>query len=157
MHLLKQADGKALIFSRFRPDLELLQRTLGSSAVSYHGGISEDDRSEAKHLFMTNPDTRYFIGQPRTAGIGHTLTAAKHVIFYSNDASLRFREECEKRAHRKGLEETLEKGQKLIIWDLVANKTNDVKVLDALREKKDVSTEILRDPTSFFLQEGNDD
>ena len=90
--------------------------------------------------------TKYFIGQPRSAGIGHTLTAAKHVIFYSNDPSLRLREECEKRAHRTGLK------HKLIVWDLKARKTQDHKIITAFRWKKDLANLIMQDPENFFLK-----
>lgn len=144
--LLQATEGKALIFSRFRPDLELLQKLLGKEAVSYHGGVKENDRAEAKRRFMQDPTCRWFIGQPRSAGIGHTLTAAKHVIFYCNDPSLRLREECEKRAHRKGLKETL------LIWDLIARGAHDIAIVRSLRAKKDLANTILQDPSSFFLQ-----
>lgn len=143
--LLKANTGKALIFSRFRADLEAIQELLGDKAVSYHGGVSEDDRAIAKKRFQEDPDTLYFIGQPRNAGIGHTLTAAKHVIFYSNDPSLRLRAESEKRAHRKGLKDDL------IIWDLVARDSLDYKTMNSLRKKRNVSNMILQDPANFFL------
>lgn len=145
--LLAQAEGKALIFSRFRADLELLQKVLGpKAAVSYHGGVKDDDRAEAKRRFMKDPKTRYFLGQPYSAGIGHTLTSASHVIFYSNDASLRMREECEKRAHRQGLKNSL------IIWDLIARQSHDMKIVKSLRNKKELANEIMKDPENFFLQ-----
>lgn len=137
---------KALIFARFRADLALLQQLLGKTAVSYHGGIKDEERETAKRLFMRNPATLYFLGQPRSAGFGHTLTAAKHVIFYSNDHSLRLREECEKRAHRQGLK------HKLIIWDLIARKTQDAKIIRTFRAKKELANQILKDPDNFFLR-----
>lgn len=154
--LLSQLDGKVLIFSRFRADLEAMQNHLGDAAVSYHGGINSDDRELAKKKFMTDDSTQYFIGQPRNAGIGHTLTAAKHVVFYNNDPSLRFREESEKRAHRKGLEDTIEEGGHLMIWDLVAGDTQDNNIINALRAKKDLATLVLQDPESLFLIEDHD-
>lgn len=145
--LLEASPGKSLIFSRFKADLLLLQRTFGKEAVSYYGGIPEEDRAEAKRRFMKDPKCLYFIGQPRSAGIGHTLTSAKNVIFYSNDPSLRLREECEKRAHRNGLKHNLH------IWDLIASGTHDRKLVRALRMKKEISNMILEDPENFFLIE----
>lgn len=144
--LLDAATGKALIFSRFRGDLELMAEVLGKKAVSYHGGVSPDDRAEAKRRFMNDPKVLYFVGQPRSAGIGHTLTAARHVIFYSNDPSLRLREECEKRAHRQGLK------HKLIVWDLIARGSHDIAVVRSLRAKKELANVIMEDPDNFFLQ-----
>ena len=151
--LLEKAKGKVLIFSRFKSDILLLKKALGTrQAVFYHGDVSKDDRAEAIKKFMNDPQTLYFVGQPRTAGIGHTLTSAKHIIFYTNDPSLRFREECEKRVHRKGLEKTLEKGEKLIVWDLVARRTQDNKVITALKNKKKISNLIMQDPEGFFME-----
>ncbi len=149
-NLLADIEGKVLIFSRFRADLELLEDELGDSAVPYHGGISEEARAEAKQRFQNDPKIKYFIGQPRTAGIGHTLTAASNVIFYTNDPSLRFREECEKRAHRKGQE-----ADRLFIWDLIASGTTDLRVMTSLKNKKTLASEILKDPEGFFLEEGD--
>lgn len=145
MALLQQSSGKCLIFARFRADLDLLQKLLGKEAVSFHGGIKDDDRDEAKRRFMRDPKVKFFLGQPRSAGVGHTLTAAENVIFYSNDHSLRLREECEKRAHRTGLK------TKLFVWDLVASDTQDEKIVKSLREKKKLADVILKDPESFFL------
>jgi hypothetical protein len=136
---------KALIFARFRADLKEIEDLVGREGVSYHGGVGEEARRTAKKEFQTNKDVRYFIGQPRSAGLGHTLTEAKHVIFYSNDHSLRLREECEKRAHRQGLR------HKLIIWDLVARATQDINIVRAFRAKKELANEILQDPDNFFL------
>ena len=145
--LLADVEGKAIIYSRFRPDLELIQEMLGDEAVAYHGGISEEDREEAKRQFMDmDSKVKYFIGQPRTAGVGHTLTAASHVIFYTNDPSLRFREECEKRAHRHGLK------HRLFVWDLIATGTQDLKTVVALRSKKRLANTILKDLDGFFLE-----
>lgn len=146
LSLIEAAPGKCLVFSRFRRDLVLLQSILGDKAVSYHGKIGEEERARAKKLFMDpKSGIDYFLGQPRSAGIGHTLTAAKHVIFYANDDSLRLREECEKRAHRTGLK------HRLIVWDLMATGTQDSKIVKSLRAKKLIANEILQDPESFFL------
>jgi hypothetical protein len=146
INLIESIKGqKALIFARFRADLALLQKHFGELAVSYHGGVSEENRRTAKVKFQKDYRTLYFLGQPRSAGLGHTLTAARHVIFYSNDHSLRLREECEKRAHRQGLK------HRLMIWDLIAARTHDINIVRAFRAKKELANEILADPDNFFL------
>jgi len=153
IELLAATEGKSLIFARFKDDIELIVEGLGEEAVAYYGAVKEDDREEAKRKFMTDPNTRYFVGNPRAAGIGHTLTAASNVIFYSNDHSLRLREECEKRAHRMGIEKTLADGRNLLIWDLIASRTQDIKILHAFLRKRKISQAILSDPEDFFLVE----
>lgn len=142
-------DDPILIFSRFKADIRALENLLGDKSCSYHGTVSEDDRVEAKRAFQAG-EKQYFIGQPRNAGIGHTLTAAKWVLFYNNDPSLRFRIECEKRAHRKG------QVNRLGIIDLIATNTYDAKDRRLLRQKKDIANLIMRDPEDYFLIEEGD-
>lgn len=147
LELLKGLDGKSLIFSRFRADLDAIMAELGSEAVGYFGGMHDDEKAENKARFLTDDAVRYFVGQPTTAGIGHTLTAARNVIFYTNHPSLRYREECEKRAHREG-----QTADRVLVFDLVAENTIDDKTIRALRGKKDLANELLRDPDAGFLR-----
>lgn len=155
LSLLESWPGeKAIIFSRFRPDLDLLAKVLGKrfgkgSHVSLHGGVNGEDRRTAMRQFKEDPKCLYLLGQHQTAGLGYTFTEAKHIIFYANDHSLRLREECEKRAHRQGLKHQLN------IWDIQANDTADGKIIRRLRSKKLLSEEILQDPKMFFLEYEN--
>lgn len=146
--LLKECKGgKKLIYARFRRDIQLLKTTLGDRALTYYGEDSEDARAEAKVRFQEDDDIEYLIGQQQSLGIGHTLTAAEYVIFYSNHPSLRLRKESEKRAHRKGQDRHVK------VFDLIANKTKDEKMLRMFRAGQDAAEMILGDPRSFFLEE----
>lgn len=138
---------KALIFCRFIPEIRDVLEMLGDSAVGYYGGVSEKQREANKRAFKENDNIKYLVGQPRAMGVGHTFTEAKHVIFYSNDPTLRMREESEKRAHRKG------QTDRLHIWDLIAVNTIDSKIVSTLRNKKELSNQILQDKDNFFLME----
>lgn len=144
---------KAIIFARFKPDILAIEKLLGDSCVSYHGGKNSDEKANAKRRFMNDDSVQFIVGQQSTLSIGHTLTKAKHVIFYTNNPSLRFRTEAEKRAHRNGLQDTLKEGERLMIWDLIANNTTDHATMTSLREKRDLATVIMNDPVSFFLME----
>lgn len=148
--LMPVLTSKTIIYSRFKQDIFQLEKLLGAAAVSYHGDISEDDRAEAKERFQNDPDVKWMIGQPTSLGIGHTLTAAEFIVYYTNHPSLRIREESEKRAHRKGQDKRLK------IYDLIATNTTDNKAMRSLRAKKDVATMIMDDPVSYFLMETPD-
>lgn len=142
-------EDKCLIFTRFKPDLLLLKEHFGELAACYFGGIPQEEREIGKKRFQDPDDPiKYFIGQQRTAGIGHTLTQATHVIFYCNDGSLRFRKESEKRAHRKGQE------YHVTVWDILASKTQDSKIIETFQSKDILSRVIMQDPDEFFLVEG---
>ena len=145
--LLSSIKGKAIIFTTFKMSAKMVEELLGPQAVSYHGDIGSEEREEAKKRFQTDDTCRYFIGQIKTASIGHTLTAAEHVIFFTNDGSLRFRQEAEKRAHRKGQE------KRVTVWDIVANKTLDRKILSILQQKDTLARAVMNDPDNFFLVE----
>ena len=105
--LLGDIDSKVIIWARFRADLELIESELGSSAVSYHGGVSNDARAHAVEAFQKDPKIKYFVGQPQSGGIGLTLTAASYAIYYSNSFDLEVRLQSEDRCHRIGTTKTV--------------------------------------------------
>ena len=106
--IINEHDGKAIIWSRFRYDIQQITETLNKKfgqgcAVSYYGDTSDDDRANAVLNFQ-NPDhpLKFFVGNPATAGYGLTLTEANLVVYYANDFNLETRIQSEDRAHRIG-------------------------------------------------------
>ena len=144
--ILSEIDGKAIIWARFRADLKLIENELAGMAVSYHGGVSNDDRMKAVDDFQNNPKVKYFIGQPQSGGIGLTLTAASYAIYYSNSFDLEVRLQSEDRCHRIGTTNNV------TYIDIEANKTIDKKIIKALRDKKSLADLITRDPMSIFME-----
>ena len=86
--VLSNITGKVIIWARFRADLKAIEGLLGSQAVSYHGGVSDDDREESVNRFQNDDKVRYFISNPQAGGTGLTLTAAEYAIYYSNSFDL---------------------------------------------------------------------
>ena len=72
------------------------------SVVSIFGETSQSDRMLAVDRFQNDSKCRFFVGNPTTGGYGLTLTAAKYVIYYSNNYNLEVRKQSEDRAHRIG-------------------------------------------------------
>jgi len=142
-------DEKVLIFSRFKADMKVIKEALGDDCVDYYGDTEQEQREINKREYQQGK-ARFLVGNQTTMGIGHTFTATKHVIFYANSHALRARIESEKRAHRKGQE------KQVIVWDLIANNTQDKKIRDTLRNKKQVADIIMGDPDSFFMGDAND-
>lgn len=142
---LENIVGKAIIWCRFRPEIDLIQEALRNeyghdSVVEFHGGVSTDDRTRARREFQdASSPVRFFVGQVQTGGIGLTLTQAKTVFYYSNSFSLEDRLQSEDRAHRIGQD------QHVTYIDLVAKGTIDVKTLSALRSKKNLANLITGD------------
>lgn len=134
--ILEQTSDKVTIWSRFVADIKAIKQILGRDAVCYYGEADGDERNSAIDSFQ-NGEAKYFIGQPRSGGIGLTLTAASTVIYYSNTYSLEDRLQSEDRAHRIGQKHNV------TYIDLVARKTIDEVIVKALREKKDIAQMVL--------------
>jgi SNF2 family DNA or RNA helicase len=149
--VVEEIDGKAIIWANFTHDIEsieqLLQKMYGDdSVVSYYGATSVDQRDYAMSSFQ-NPDSpvRFFVGQPRTGGYGLTLTQASTVIYYSNSYDLEVRLQSEDRAHRIG------QVNKVTYIDIIADKTVDEKVLQALRSKIDIASVVLQENVTDWI------
>ena len=149
--VVEEIDGKAIIWANFTHDIEsiveLLTKMYGEdSVVSYYGATSTDQRDYAMSSFQ-NPDSqvRFFVGQPRTGGYGLTLTQASTVIYYSNSYDLEVRLQSEDRAHRIG------QVNKVSYIDIIAEKTVDEKVLQALRSKIDIASVVLQENVTDWI------
>ena len=149
--VVEEINGKALIWANFTHDIEsiveLLTNMYGEdSVVSYYGATSTDQRDYAMSSFQ-NPDSpvRFFVGQPRTGGYGLTLTQASTVIYYSNSYDLEVRLQSEDRAHRIG------QVNKVTYIDIIAEKTVDEKVLQALRSKIDIASVVLQENVTDWI------
>lgn len=142
---IEEVDGKVIIWATFTQDLLNIEKELKSvygedSVRTYYGQTEVEQRQQTVRDFQdpTNP-LRFFVGQPRTGGYGLTLTAAKTVIYYSNNYDLEIRLQSEDRAHRIGQRNTV------TYIDLVTEKTVEEKILQALRSKINLATQVLNE------------
>ena len=133
--------GKFIVWARFREELRAIAAALrkaGRTVVEYHGDVPEKQRSAAIDAFQAGAADA-FVGQPQAGGIGITLTAAEHVIYYSNDFNLETRLQSEDRPHRIG------QRRNVVYTDLIATNTIDEPIARALQRKADVAAMILGD------------
>jgi len=138
---LEEADGKSIIWSRFRYDVQRITKELNKvygpgSAVDYYGDTTDEDRVTAVERFQ-NGDAKFFIGNPQTGGYGLTLTSAQNVIYFSNSFDLAVRMQSEDRAHRIGQRNTV------TYIDLISEGTIDEKIVKALRGKMDIASQVM--------------
>ena len=151
LSIVSQIRGKAIIWATYRKSLQeivgALKHHYGSgSTVGYSGETPADLRPKVVDRFQNNPDCRFFVGQPKAGGTGITLTAANHVIYYSNDYSLNIRLQSEDRAHRIGQEKSV------TYTDIVAANTVDEDILSALKDKFDLASKITGDQLVEWLK-----
>ena len=151
MELTEEVSGKAIIWVTWTHDIHRIEKALkkryGSTAVaSYFGDTEQDDRQAIVDQFQDpDSDLRFFVGQPRTGGYGITLTEANTVIYFSNSYDLEIRLQSEDRAHRIGQQ------NKVTYIDLVSPGTIDEKILEALRDKINLASTVLREDAAEWL------
>ena len=137
-----QLPGKVIIWARFRAELaaiaEALRKEYGFQSVAeYHGGVDGNARQVARGAFQESARVRFFVAQQASGGYGLKLTAADHVIYYSNDFSLEHRLQSEDRPI------ALDKPHGVSYLDLQAPGTVDEKIVAALRGKKEIADALL--------------
>lgn len=141
------AGKKLVIFCRFRPEIDLIQKLLDKKKIRYcsiYGDIKIDDRGGIVKDFQENPKTLVFLAQIDTAGLGITLTAADTCVYYSVNFNYAAYSQSLARIHRIGQRNTC------TYIHLVVEKTIDETVLKALAKKEDLAKTIVDDWRSYF-------
>lgn len=141
------AGKKLVIFCRFRPEIDLIQKLLGKKKIRYdsiYGDIKIDDRGDIVKDFQTNPKTLVFLAQIDTAGLGITLTAADTCVYYSVNFNYAAYSQSLARIHRIGQRNTC------TYIHLVVENTIDSTILKALAKKEDLARTVVDDWRQYF-------
>jgi len=131
---------KVVVFARFVPEIDSIAKMLEKKKIGYamiKGDVA--DRAEQVEAFQNDPDTRVFIGQLQTTGMGLTLTAGTVAVYYSLDFSYANYEQSRARIRRIG------QTKRGVYIHLVCKNTIDEKVMAALKQKADVSKLLVDD------------
>lgn len=137
-------DRPTIWWSRFTNDIDKLMDLLGPGAVRYDGRLDEHERARSKEAFQKG-EVQHFVGNPQAGATGLTLIQAKHVVYYSNSFRLIDRLQSEDRAHRIGQEDAVD------YIDIVANDTIDISLVNALKDKFDVASQITGDAVRSWI------
>src|SRR5690554_2444236 len=104
-NFLENSDEKLVVFSVNRPMIDLLVRRYRNICVHMDGTVKGKERFKAVERFQHDPKCRLFIGHPRAAGVGLTLTASFTVFFCDFPWTPGDLEQAEDRVHRIGRSE----------------------------------------------------
>ena len=142
MGVLDETEGKAIIWANYQLSVgEIIQRIIKEygedSYVHYYGLTSQEERQDHIRKFQNDPKCRFLVGTPQTGGYGITLTQANTVVYYSNGYDLEKRLQSEDRAHRIG------QTKNVTYVDLIAEDTVDEKIVEALRNKINIASEVM--------------
>jgi SNF2 family DNA or RNA helicase len=117
-----------------------------TSVATYFGDTDGYERQQIVSRFQDPDDKlRFFVGNPKTGGYGLTLTAANVMVYYSNSFDLEVRLQSEDRAHRIG------QTKNVTYVDLISPGTVDEKIVKALRDKINISTQVLGEDLKKWL------
>ena len=142
LSIVEDMDGKAIIWAHYQYDIKNIIKEIEKvygpgSVVDYYGLTPKDERQDNIKRFQDDPKCRFFVGTPATGGYGITLTAANTVIYYSNGYDLEKRLQSEDRAHRIGQKKPV------TYVDINAEDTVDEKIVEALRKKINIASEVM--------------
>lgn len=133
---------KVIVWAVFKQNYEDIRRLLGHRKISYTeltGETPPGDRQRNVDLFNRETGPRVLIANPASAGIGVNLVAASYAIYFSRGFSLENDLQSEARNYRGGSE----RHSKVTRIDIVTRGSMDLVVLEALKNKQDVSEAIL--------------
>jgi SNF2 family DNA or RNA helicase len=142
MNVLEETEGKVIIWANYQRDVNQIIKNVTEkygegSIVDYYGLTPQEERQDNIRKFQNGPDCRFLIGTPQTGGYGITLTKANTVVYFSNGYDLEKRLQSEDRAHRIGQK------KKVTYVDLIAEGTVDEKIVEALRSKINIASEVM--------------
>ena len=142
MNILEETEGKVIIWANYQRDVNQIIKNIvekygEESIVDYYGLTPQEDRQDNIRKFQNGPECRFLIGTPQTGGYGITLTKANTVVYFSNGYDLEKRLQSEDRAHRIGQKKNV------TYIDLIAEDTVDEKIVEALRKKINIASEVL--------------
>jgi SNF2 family DNA or RNA helicase len=138
MEAVEEYDGSTIIWCAFREEIAMVSEALKAKygegqVVELHGDVDEATRDYNVNTAFQSGKSRFLVGNTATGGMGLTMHKAENEIYFSNSFNYTDREQSEERAfgpHKKN---------GTVIIDIVAEKTVDEHILEALTQKKDVS------------------
>lgn len=141
------AGKKLVIFCRFRPEIDLIGMTLSKKKIRYasiYGDIKIENRGAIVADFQKNPETKVFLAQIDTAGLGITLTAADTCVYYSVNFNYAAYSQSLARIHRIGQK------NRCTYIHLVVEHSIDEMILKALARKEDLAKTVVDDWRQYF-------
>ena len=138
---------KLVVFCRFRAEIDLISASLKKKKIrfaSIYGDVKIEDRGAIVDDFQRNPETKVFLAQIDTAGLGITLTAADTCVYYSENFNYAAYSQSLARIHRIGQK------NRCAYIHLVVEHSIDETILKALAKKEDLAKTVVDDWRQYF-------
>lgn len=140
--LESMAGDKIVVWCKFKHEVELIKSLLASTGRETFvmtGDTPQDERQGIVKNFQSTKSPCVMVGNVATGGVGITLTAASHCVYFSNTWSLADRLQSEDRLHRIGQKNAVN------YYDLIAKGTIDNYIMSIIRKKSEMSDKLTGD------------
>ena len=151
LDVLEEVDGKVIIWATYRHNIQTITKKLkekygDTKTAAFFGDTENQVRLDLVRNFQSkDSDLTYLVANPKTGGYGITLTASCTVVYFSNNYDLEIRLQSEDRAHRIGQK------NKVTYVDFVCRGTVDEKILEALKNKVDIASQVMGDELKSWI------
>lgn len=142
---LHHQDCKIIIWSQFVHEIEAIRdnlvRIYGEKAVAtYYGADGSDSRTSTESRYGEDPELRFVVANPSTAGLGLTFISGEDDVMYYYSSTNKYihRVQSEDRSHRKGQQKSV------LVLDSIMEKTIDVVNEEARLSKMDIEAYIFQ-------------
>ena len=143
LSIFEDYDGKAIIWACYDEDIRkisaALEKEYGPGSVARFWGGNLDERESEEKMFLNSPKCRFIVATQAAGGRGRTWTVANLVIYYASTDNLEHREQSEQRALGE------DKDHPVDFIDLIVPDTVEIKILQSLRKKINMSSNISGD------------
>lgn len=138
---------KLVIFAKFTAEIMAISELLIKKKIGFGliaGSVATADRGGIVEDFQTNPETKVFLAQIQTAGLGITLHAADVAVFYSLDYNYANYSQAVARIHRIGQK------NRCTYIHLMVERSIDDKIMAALESKEDLAKTVVDGWRNYF-------
>lgn len=138
--LNNDVEGKAIIWARFRYDIDQITKALGDTCARLDGAVPETGRLHQRKRFQEDPECRFFVANPAAAATGLTLNEARTTIYYTLSFNLEHWLQSLARNYRIG------QGGTVNVINIMAQGMGiDTRLVARLREKRKMAAQIMGD------------
>jgi hypothetical protein len=131
-----ESGEKLVVFAIHKRIIKKLIETF-PDCVYIHGGVSKKHRQQAIDDFQNNSKIQLFIANMQSAGVGITLTSASNIAIIQYPWSPSIINQAIDRVHR------ITQIHQVTAWMLVAENTIEEKIIDVLKKKEQVISQII--------------
>lgn len=136
LDIIEETEGKLIVWTHYvRTAYDIMGR-VGERGILLPGGLGPEEKQNRLHSFKTGKP-KVLVANPASSGHGITLTEASVVVYYSNSYNLEHRLQSEDRSHRIGQTKSVQ------YIDMVAPDTIEGAVIQALKDKKNLSEQVI--------------